>query len=133
MDLLAINETKGFARLELRPGLARRMQFLDERDRKLLEMTLVGRISRREGATLMGMSRGGVTRRIRRIMNLLHDPFIVRLIDEGQLLPEGYQEIGLAYFLRRWPVDRIAREVGMSPYAVKRALMYVRGWRDANK
>jgi|SRR5688572_8411708 len=133
MDLLAINETRGFEALELRPALARRMQFLDERDKKLLEMTFVGRISRREGATLMGMSRGGVTRRIRRIMNLLHDPFIVRLIDQGQLLPEGYQEIGLAFFLRRWPVERIAREVGMTPYQVRRALTYVRGWHDANK
>ena len=133
MELLAVNETKGFDRLELRPALARRMEFLDEQARKLLEMTFIGRISRREAAMLMGMSRGGVTRRITRLMNLLHDPLVIGLIEAGEILPEDYREMGLAYFLRGWTVGRIAREFKLSPYFVKRVLTYVRAWHDANK
>src|SRR6185503_15137595 len=133
MELLAVNETKGFEALKLGPALVRRMEFLDERDRKLLEMTFIGRISRYEAAMLMGMSRGGVTRRITRLMNLLHDPLVIALIEAGELLPEDYREMGLAYFLRRWNVPRIAREFKLSKYLVRRALTYVRAWHDANK
>jgi DNA-directed RNA polymerase specialized sigma24 family protein len=133
MELLAINETRGFERAQLGVVLERRVQFLDEPDRKLLEFTLIGRLSRAEAAMLLRMSRGSVSRRLRRIMQLLHDPLIVALIEQGHLLPETYRDVGLAYFLRQWSIARIARELASTPYQVKRALTYVRGWHAAKR
>jgi hypothetical protein len=133
MELLAINETRGFDRAQLGTGLQQRLRFLDEPDRKLLEFTLVGRLSRREAAMLLGMSCGNVSRRIRRLMQVLHEPLVVALIDDGQFMPEMHREVGLAYFLRRWPIPLIAREMEMTRYHVKRVLAYVRGWYEARR
>ena len=134
MQMLAVNQTKGFDRAELGPGFARRLPFLDEQDQKILEMTLIGRVSRREAAMIAGMSRGGLNRRITRALNRLHDPFIVALIEgDGLLLPETYREIGLAHFLRGWGTRRIACEMELSKYAVQKAIIYLKAWRLAKK
>jgi DNA-directed RNA polymerase specialized sigma24 family protein len=133
MEMLAIAETRGFDAAGLAPALARRARFLDERDQKILELTGAGRLSRREAALLLGMSHGGVTRRIHRLMQLLGDPLIVALIEDGQFLPDVQREVGLAFFLWQWPIKRIAQKFDLSLYRVRRMLEYVRGWHAANQ
>ena len=141
MGLLAIAETRGGKRpseqvgerIGLGPVLERRAKFLDPQDQKLLELTLPGRLSRREVGLLLGITHGSVTRRIHRIMKLLHDPMVVALIEDGQFLPELHREVGLAHFLWRWPVGRIEQKFEIGRYRIKRMLEHVRGWQLANQ
>lgn len=128
MDLLEERQTKGFSAVALGPAVACRMQFLDEPDRKLLEMTLTGRLTRREAGLLLGLNTGTVSRRVRRILARLHHPAVVALVEAGQLLPEGYREVGLAHFLRAQPIRRIARDHALSQHAVRKIVQYVQGW-----
>jgi hypothetical protein len=133
MVLLEDPQTRGYGRAAVWSGVEGRIFYLDDSDRKLLELVLQGKLTRREAGVLVGLSCGTVTRRLQRIINRLHDPLVKALVDCGKLLPEWHQEVGLAYFLRRWSVARITREYGMTEYEVKRIIQYVRGWRDAMK
>ena len=133
MVLLEERQTRGFERVALPCGLDRRILFLEDQDRKMLEFTVQGTMTRRQAAMLLGLSHGTVTRRIHRLMRRLHDPVVVALVEGGKLLPELHQEVGLAYFLRAWPIRRIAREYGLTVYEVKRMITYVRGWHEAMK
>jgi DNA-directed RNA polymerase specialized sigma24 family protein len=128
MALLDEVETRGFERAGIACGVEKRILYLDEADRKLLQLTLHGRLTRREAAMLVGIASGTVTRRIHRLLARLHDPLVVVLAENGKLLPELHQEVGLAYFLRRWPMGRIGREFDLSVHEVRRMLQYVRGW-----
>ena len=128
MELLEERQTKGFSAVSIGSGIDKRIEFLDLADRKLLEVTVRGALSRREAGMLLGLSSGTVTRRIHVLVNRLHEPIVVALVDYGELLPELHREVGLAYFLRKWPMSMIAREMGLTQYEVKRMLAYVRGW-----
>lgn len=133
MVLLEDPQTRGFAPASVAAGIDRRILYLEEADQKLLQLTLCGKLTRREAAMLVGMSSGTVTRRIRRILARLHDPLVAALVDGGKLLPELHQEVGLAYFLRKWSIARITVEFSLSEHEVKRMLQYVKGWHDARK
>ncbi len=128
MELLEERQTKGFERAALASGVDQRIFFLDPADRKLLEMTVRGTLTRREAGMLVGRTCGTVTRRVRRLLERLHDPLVVALVDYGQLLPELYREVGLAYFLRRLSLTRIGVEFGLSRYTARRIIEYIRGW-----
>jgi hypothetical protein len=67
------------------------------------------------------------------LLKRLHDPLVVALVEEGQFLPELHREVGLAFFLRNRTQSQIEREFGVSRYAVKRMLEYVKGWHEAKK
>src|SRR4051794_22304385 len=108
MELLEERQTRGFERAGVPCGLEGRIIYLAERDRKMIELTLRGTLTRREVGMLVGLAGGTVTRRIHRLLARLHDPLVVALVESGKLLPELHQEVGLAYFLRGWPVRRIA-------------------------
>lgn len=128
MALLADRETKGYAPVSVAAGIDRRMEFLSLSDRKLLETALSGKLTWTEIALLAGQSVGTITRRARRLLNRLHDPLIVALIERGDLLPEMHKVVGLAFFLRKTPLEKIAMEAGISEYAVRRMIAYIRGW-----
>ncbi|HEY7120256.1 MAG TPA: hypothetical protein VH475_26950 [Tepidisphaeraceae bacterium] len=128
MELLETCQTKGWSRWTPTAGLERRMAFLNPADRKLLEIESSGSLMWRQLAALLGRDVGSVTRRIGTLRRRLNDPLVIALVEEGKLLPEFHREVGLAYFLRREPVARIAREMGLSKYETRRIVMYVRGW-----
>jgi DNA-binding CsgD family transcriptional regulator len=109
------------------------MEFLEPAERRMLELSLSGRLTRAEAAALMGCDRGTVTRRVRSLMRRLHEPIVVALAEEGALLPELHREVGLAFFLRRESIAVIARRYGVSRYGVKRMIDTVRGWFAARK
>src|SRR3954471_17270325 len=107
MELLAERTTRGFESSRLTGGLEKKIAYLDPADRKLLEMTLSGKLSRREVGMLVGRATGNVTRRVHILLRRLDDPIVTALMRDGRLLPEWYQEVGLAYFLRRTPQRQI--------------------------
>lgn len=133
MDLLETRQTRGYERAQLSAGVERRMKYLDPADRKLLEVTLHGRLTRREAGMMLGMDAGTVTRRIHTLLRRLNTRMVMALADDGDLLPELHREVGLAFFLHKWSVRRIAQQFGLSEYMVRRMLAYVRGWHEARR
>jgi hypothetical protein len=133
MELLAERETRGFEAAGVGVGVERRILFLDPADRKFLQLTVRGTLTRREAGLLLGLPCGTVTRRVHGLLKRLHDPLVVALVEEGQFLPELHREVGLAFFLRNRTQSQIEREFGVSRYAVKRMLEYVKGWHEAKK
>jgi DNA-directed RNA polymerase specialized sigma24 family protein len=128
MEMLEGRQTKGFMTVELARAIEKRISFLTERDRRLVELSMRGTLTVRDAAQLLRMSPGTVSRRVKKLMTRLMDPLVVALVDRGLLLPEGYRDIGLAYYLRGMTVEEISRAARWSPYEVRRALAYMRGW-----
>src|SRR4051794_18992386 len=120
MELLEERKTRGFESTGDSKGVEKKILFMDSSERKLLELNVRGTLTRREAGTLVGLSSGSVTRRIRRLLDRLHDPIVAALVDYGQLLPELHREVGIAYFLRNRSFAQIEREYDLSRYAVKR-------------
>jgi DNA-directed RNA polymerase specialized sigma subunit len=133
MELLEERQTRGFERAGASKGLEKRILFLDPVDRKLLELTVRGTLTRREAGMLVGLSSGTVTRRVRRLLDRLHHPIVAALVDYGQLLPELHREVGLAHFLRNRSFTEIEGEYGLSRYAVTRMVQYIQGWHEASR
>jgi hypothetical protein len=135
MDLLETCETRGYERVALHRGIQKRLRFLEPADRKLLEMTLGGKVSRREAAMIMGVDAGTVTRRVNSLLRRLNSRVVAALAEDGDLLPELHRDVGLAFFLHRRSVRWIARQGGLSVYAVRGMITYVRTWHElgANK
>ena len=131
MVMLDELETRGFERISIAPGVEKRILFLDLADQKLLQLTLKGTLTKRDVGMLMGIAPGTVSRRIRRLMVRLHDPMVAALVESGELLPELHREVGLAFFLRRWTIARIARDYEISRHEVGLMLQYIRGWNGA--
>src|SRR5690349_5630865 len=130
MELLETRQTYAKHRAGVSVGIERRMEFLEPADRKLLELTVKGKLTRREAGMLVGMSCGTVTRRVRRLIERLNDPLIVALVERGQLLPELHREVGLMHFLRGTPLKRVARDLGLSMHAARGMVQYVRLWHE---
>lgn len=128
MSLLTTPRTGRRHPVPLSPGVDRRIAFLHPAERKLLEISLGSDFTRREIATLLGTSAGTITRRLRNILARLHRPIVAALVERGDLLPELYKEIGLAYFLRRTSIHQIARQLQLSPHRVTMIIQYLKGW-----
>src|SRR5258706_1190650 len=111
MELLEERQTKGFERAGLPSGVDQRIFFLDPADRKLLEMTVRGTLTRREAGMLVGRTCGTVTRRVRRVLERLHHPLVVALVEFGQLLPDVYAQGGLGDFPPRLSPPPVRHQV----------------------
>src|SRR3954469_9743905 len=101
MEMLADRQTKGYgAATGAGRGLEKRISFLGQSDRQFLDVMMRGTLTHRQASELLGMAPGTITRRLKRLMGRLNDPLVVALAEHGALLPEGYRDVGLAYFLR---------------------------------
>jgi hypothetical protein len=130
MELLETMQGRGYERVDIHRGIQKRMQFLEPADRKLLEITLRGQLSRREAGMILGLDAGTVTRRIHTLLKRLNTRMVAALVEDGELLPELHREVGLAFFLHRRSHKWIARQFGLSEYIVRRMIEYVRGWQE---
>jgi hypothetical protein len=77
-----------------------RARFLEEQDRRIVEMLAKGNLSRREVAGLVGISASALTRRVQRLAGRLHDPIVVALIEGDKVLPGELRQLGLEHFLQ---------------------------------
>ncbi len=107
---------------------ARRMRLLAPQDRLLVEMAVQHKLSRRQMGTVLGVSPGNVSRRLRRIINRLHDPLVVWLTAWDCSLSQEHLQIGLEHFLLDKPINELARQRGISPSQARAMLEYIRGW-----
>jgi hypothetical protein len=109
-------------------ALLRRYKLLGEQDRLLIDMALKHRLSRRQIGTVLGLTPGGVTRKLRRVMNRLHDPLVAALSDPDCTLAPEFRQIGIEYFLHRRPLKELSRLHRVSRQEVRSTLDYLRGW-----
>lgn len=109
-------------------GLLQRIRFLSEQDRLLVEMSLKYGMSRRKMASALGVTAGTVTRKLRRLLNLLNDPIVVELTDPTCPLTGEYREVGIEYFLHRLPIPQLAQRHSLSRTEIRQMLEYLRGW-----
>jgi len=105
--------------------LMRRARNLNILDRAIFDLVLVQSIPRRYVAALLGLSEGTISRRIRKIKNLLYDKIVVLLTSDCFLSAE-LREVGLDYFLRRKPITHIAQARHMSRYQINAYLIACR-------
>lgn len=106
----------------------RRASHLVNPDRMIVELFIRGQCSHRRIGTLLEMPHGTVTRRLRRIGQLLHDPMIVRLLDGPCPLERTDRQIAVGYFLHRRSLRDLAMMHQLSPTHVSQRVQFVRGW-----
>jgi len=105
--------------------LMRRARNLSILDRAIFDLVLVRSIPHRYVAALLGLSEGTISRRIRKIRNLLYDKIVV-LLTSDRFLSAELREVGLDYFLRRKPINHIAQTRRMSHYQINAYLIACR-------
>jgi hypothetical protein len=110
------------------PDFEKRLRMLNADDRELVELTLKHRLCQRQIANFLGIKKGTVSRRLRRIINRLHDPLIVAITDPACMLTPDYKQLAIEYFLHQLPMHVIARRHQLTLYDVRTGLEYLRGW-----
>lgn len=105
-----------------------RLKLLSEEDRDFILLVLTHGLKRQQIAAAMGMGKAMVYRRLRRIMNQLHDPMVTMLIDPACTLAPDYKALAILYFIHRIPMAAIAQRNRVTLYDVRVGLEYVRGW-----
>lgn len=109
-------------------ALRRRARFLLPDDRRLIDLLFHERLSQRLIAKAMGLPAWKVCRRVRRVVNALHDPLVVVLLRDGCPLRPEYRQLMLEHLLHFRTIRDLADLHRMSPNTVVQALSYVRGW-----
>jgi hypothetical protein len=110
----------------------KRLNLLSASDRALVLMTLEQGLTRKQMGELVGVAKGTISRRLRRIMNRLHDPLIVAVTDPACTLTAEYKVLAVEYFLHCLPMPAIAQRHRLTLYDVRIGLEYIRGWFRGN-
>jgi DNA-directed RNA polymerase specialized sigma24 family protein len=108
-------------------ALRRAAQLLPD-DRVLIELVLQRRLSFRQVATILKLTPGTISRRVRRISARMTDPIVDSLLDNRRHLTRQYREVGLAYFLQGQSVPRIGRTHDLPANEVRQILTFLRIW-----
>lgn len=108
--------------------IAHRAELLEQPERQLMLLWLLGQHSLRELGRLLNRNPGALSRRIRRLVRRLNDPVTAALQDRGRMLAEQMREIGLEHFVRGRPAGVLARRYGLTRGQVMEALGFIRAW-----
>src|SRR5262245_38871566 len=102
LDPRTLEQLRSHIRPRLRiedPDLSRNIRLLDDKDRLLLELTLVSGASRKQMAVALNVAPGNVSRRIRLLLRRLADPLVQSLTHPKCALPTKHRQVGVDYFL----------------------------------
>lgn len=108
--------------------LRRRAAFLPPRQRALIDLTIQGKLTRRDIGRLLGIPAGTVTRRVQRLAARLYDPLVVALIERPGELREEYRQVGIEFFLHKLNASQLADLHQLSRDQVKQMIEFVKGW-----
>lgn len=108
--------------------LVRRAEFLTPDDRQLFTFALTTRLSKRRIAELFGLPLATVSRRLKKLHQLLTDPHIAQLLDGPCPLEPTDRQIAIGFFLRHQSQKRLAEQFDMPAHQVARRIEYFRGW-----
>jgi DNA-directed RNA polymerase specialized sigma24 family protein len=112
----------------VREEMLRRAQWLDERDRALVQLSVKGNLTLREMAGVVGLPAGSISRRLARVRARLQDRVVNALLDSRAGLPKEFREVGLEYFLTGMPLYEIADRHRMPIGQVRRIVQFIKGW-----
>ena len=108
-------------------ALLKRARLLPPLDQALLRLRLEGN-SLRDLAKLFALSRGGISRRFKRLINRLRDPTVAALADFPVDLPDDCRRVAIDHLVLGHGLRRIAANLALKPAQVAQMLAYVRGW-----
>lgn len=106
-------------------------RLLPAEDRRLIDLLLVRGLSHRAAATVLRVSAGAITRRVRRIRNLIASPTIRAIAEHHPSLASPLRELAIDHFFNRIPVTLLCRRFDLTRRDVQAQLDYVRGWARA--
>ncbi|CAN5390867.1 hypothetical protein BH09PLA1_BH09PLA1_12750 [soil metagenome] len=121
-----------------RPDMAGAMDAILERaaylrpdERRLVELVVKNQLTYRQLSELFSVPTGTVSRRVRRAMNRLCDPFVVTLLDPANPLPPDYRQLAIEHRLQGLSFSQLAEKHQITTRQVLRMLEFVRGWQRA--
>lgn len=110
------------------PILRQCAPWLAPRDRMLIELHIVRRVTCRTTARLLGLHAGNVIRRVQRLRELFEDHVVASLLANGSRLEPMTRELALVHFVGGLNHSDLAQRFGIERKTVKRRLDFVRGW-----
>lgn len=111
--------------------LAAVTRLLPAEDRRLIDLLVVRGLSHRAAARELALPPGVITRRVRRIRNLLASPTIRAIAEHIDSLASPVREVAIDHFFSRMSIRLIGDRVGLTRREVQARLDYVRGWARA--
>lgn len=108
--------------------ILRRAEHLPEPDQLLLELSLRMGYTQRRIARQLGKPAGTISRRLKALGKLLHDPMIIRLLDGPCPLDPNDRQIAVECLLCKHPLREVAQLHQISLAQVHRRLAFVKGW-----
>jgi hypothetical protein len=112
----------------LDPETLRRIRFLGDKDRLLIELTFNNGLTRRQLAAALNRAPGNISRRLRAIARRLADPLVLALTSASCTLPPEHRQIGIEHFLHRCPLKQLTRRHALPYPQLKQMIEYIRGW-----
>jgi hypothetical protein len=107
------------------------LRHLPAEDRRLAQLVLIEQRSHRVAGRLLRINPGVVTRRARRLRNLLASPTVRAVADQLDTLPEPARQVAIDHFLRRKSVALICLHRDAPRREVVGQLEFIRGWARA--
>jgi DNA-directed RNA polymerase specialized sigma24 family protein len=109
-------------------ALRERIALLLPADRAIAELVLRDGASHRQIASLMNVTPGQVSRRIRRIGERLHDARVAALLHPDCPLEPAYRQVGVERFLQDKSVKELAAEHACAAAEIRRRLDAINFW-----
>jgi hypothetical protein len=114
--------------LPLDPAILQCIQLLGDKDRMLMELTLLLGASRRQMAVALRVTPGNVSRRLRCVARRLNSPLVKALAGRACTLPPQHQQIGIDRFLKGISLRQLMQRHDLTYEQLKGMLEYIRGW-----
>ncbi len=108
--------------------LLERAALLDQPDRLLVELAIKHRYSTRQIGRLMHAPGGTIYRRLRRLLNRLHDPLVIALLRPNCPLRAEFRQIAIENALIGRGLRELADQHQLTTHQVRQMLEYARGW-----
>lgn len=113
---------------DLAKKIVARARILPPKEKLLIEMALINKLSHRQMAVALGRPAGTITRQLNRLLRKLNDPMMIALIDADCPLPDEVRWPVVHRLLGLVTVADLTAEFGLTPEALRQHVNYARGW-----
>ncbi len=128
LDNMLVEQGDRPALIDAQRALLSRAAMLLPRDRTLVELAIKNHASHRQLARMLDLPPGTVSRRLRKLLNRLHEPIVLALLSGRVSLPEEHRQLGVEYFLQGLTIRELSDRHCMNRPEIRRMLEYVKGW-----
>lgn len=102
--------------------------WLDEGDRRLVELVVVRGLSIRSAASILGRNAGLLTRRLASLKRRAAHPVVRQLLADANSLDPLTRDFAISFFLRAETMRSISIRTGLPIEGVRDRLQFARGW-----